>query len=88
MGRQEVRTVLREVVNAAHEAGMSDDGAIELWKILSEFDDVFRLRLGRDPAVDVPPLRVRLKPDTVPVRGKSRRYPEPTVHSCANMWVR
>ena len=70
-----VLAVLKAKVTDALSIGMTDDGAIELWKLLHQYADCFRLHLGRDPPVDMPPLEVRLKPDAVPVRCKSRRYP-------------
>ncbi|KAE8983544.1 hypothetical protein PF011_g21139 [Phytophthora fragariae] len=45
-------------------------------QLLDRYRDVFRLVLGRDPPVDMPPLKVTLKPDSEPVRCKARRYPE------------
>lgn len=50
------------------EAGLPKEGALELLALLDEFVDVSRLRLGRDPPVDMPALEVRLKPNAEPVR--------------------
>ncbi|GMF10762.1 unnamed protein product [Phytophthora lilii] len=39
-----------------------------------KFIDVFRIIIGRDPPMDMPPMEVTLKPGAVPVRCKARRY--------------
>ncbi|ETN16098.1 hypothetical protein PPTG_21866 [Phytophthora nicotianae INRA-310] len=39
-----------------------------------ELIDVFRLVIGRDPPVDMPPMEVTLKPGAVPARCRVRRY--------------
>jgi hypothetical protein len=43
--------------------------------LLVRHADVLRLDLAADPPVDVKPLKVRLKDDTVPVKCSLRRYP-------------
>ncbi len=47
---------------------------IQLRDLLLRYSDVFRLELGRDPLVDMPPLRVNLRNNAKPVRCKARRY--------------
>ena len=42
--------------------------------------DGFRLRLGRSPPADVPPMRVRIEPGNRPARVKARRYPPDQRH--------
>ncbi|KAF0704037.1 hypothetical protein AaE_015135 [Aphanomyces astaci] len=42
--------------------------------LLLRYEDVFRLSLGRDPPVDVAPLRVTLKAGAEPVQYKARCY--------------
>jgi hypothetical protein len=37
-------------------------------------NQAFRLELGQDPPVDMPPLKVNARPDATPVRCKARRY--------------
>ncbi|ETV91956.1 hypothetical protein H310_13605 [Aphanomyces invadans] len=66
--------VLKEKVGECRVAGCDDDYAVELGRLLVKYEDVFRLKLGRDPPVKVEPLRVTLKADTKPVRCKARRY--------------
>ena len=36
---------------------------------------VFRLRLGKSPPADVPPMRVRIEPGKRAIRVKARQYP-------------
>ncbi|KAH9120292.1 hypothetical protein AeMF1_007481, partial [Aphanomyces euteiches] len=72
--RAAVRAKLKEKVGECRAAGCDDSCAIELGKLLVKYEDVFRLKLGRDPPVKVGPLRVTLKADAKPVRCKARRY--------------
>ena len=55
-------------------AGCSLKYADGLKQLLTKFADVFRLKLGRDPPVQMPPLIVNVRPDAIPVRCKARRY--------------
>ncbi|KAF0736552.1 hypothetical protein Ae201684P_007026 [Aphanomyces euteiches] len=72
--RAAVRAKLKEKVGECRVAGCDDSYAVELGKLLVKYEDVFRLKLGRDPPVKVEPLRVTLKADAKPVRCKARRY--------------
>jgi hypothetical protein len=68
--------------------GLSSDEAERLRYLFSKHVDVFRVDLGYDPPVGVEPLKVRIKPDSVPVRCGMRRYRPHTWSTCANMWQR
>ncbi|OQR83686.1 hypothetical protein ACHHYP_14408 [Achlya hypogyna] len=70
-----VWSVLEEQIGAAAAEGLSTAEVEDLRALLLRFVDVFRLELGRDPPVAVEPLKVRLKPDAVPVKSGLRRYP-------------
>ena len=72
---EDVKAALDERFDAALQHGMSRAAADRLRALLDEYTDVFRLEFGQDPPVSVEPLRVRLKPDAVPVKCKQRRYP-------------
>ncbi|KAI9908866.1 hypothetical protein PsorP6_014747 [Peronosclerospora sorghi] len=48
--------------------------AVELRSVMRDMCDIFRVRLGRDPPVDMPPLEVTFIPDAVSVRYSSHRY--------------
>ena len=73
--KHDVRQVLQERWDEAGRQGLEDDAAERLQELLGAYGDVFRLEFGHDPPVKVDPLKVRLKPDAVPVKCKQRRYP-------------
>ncbi|POM80151.1 Hypothetical protein PHPALM_2050 [Phytophthora palmivora] len=73
--QQEVWQILLGKIKEAEAKGASAKFIKQLEILLWENVDVFRLKLGNDPPVNVPPLKVTLKPDAVPVRCKARRYP-------------
>lgn len=54
--------------------GFPRDREEQLRLIVTKYD-VWRLRLGDDPPARVPPLKIRLKKDSVPYRCKARKYP-------------
>ncbi|GMF65960.1 unnamed protein product [Phytophthora lilii] len=72
--REEIRIILLEKVDEARRVGATAEFCEELKTILMKFIDVFRIIIGRDPPVDMPPMEVTLKPGAVPVRCKARRY--------------
>jgi hypothetical protein len=59
----------------AEAIGLSGDEVERLRPLLSKHVDVFRVDLGDDTPVKLEPLKVRIKPDSVPVRCGMRRYP-------------
>lgn len=73
---EEVLSLLESKCCDALADGASEEFVKELRKLLRRYRDVFRTVLGRDPPVKVDPLVVRLKPNHVPVKCKSRRYPQ------------
>jgi hypothetical protein len=72
-----VLAVLDLRVAEALSAGCGPEFAAGLKALLVKYVDVFRLTLGRDPPVDMPPLKVHLKADAKAVRCKARRYSLP-----------
>ena len=74
---EEIDAAFRELLKEAQTEGMSDDGLKELSNILSEYRDIFRIRLGRDPPARVEPMQLNLKPDSKPINAKARRYSTP-----------
>ncbi len=72
-----VQTVLDARVQDAVEAGCGPEYAARLEVLLAKYKDVFRLSLGRDPPVAMPPLKVHLVDGAKPVRCKARRYSLP-----------
>ena len=73
---RQVRGILKAKVQDAKVHGCSEELATRLEELLLKKADVFRTILGRNPPVSMPPLKVELKPDAVPVRCKARRYPQ------------
>ena len=63
-------------MDEALSAGASIEFGENLWNLLQKYADIFRLVLGRDPPVNIAPLKVRLKPGGVPTQCKARRYPQ------------
>ena len=53
---------------------MSEDGLLKVKKLLQEYRDVMRIKLGPDPPAKVEPLSVTLKPGARPYRSTQRRY--------------
>jgi hypothetical protein len=45
--------------------------------LVTEFKDVFRLKLGADPPANVKPFVIKLRDDTEPVRMSARKYAPP-----------
>jgi hypothetical protein len=70
-----VRTMLMTKVADAAAKGLEESAVEDLRDLLLEYQDVFRLKFGRDPPVKVEPLKVHLKPGSVPVKSGLRRYP-------------
>jgi hypothetical protein len=48
-----------------------------LRKLVAEYEDVFRLKLGADPPADVKPLVIKLKENVDPTRISARKYSPP-----------
>ncbi|ETV90624.1 hypothetical protein H310_14627 [Aphanomyces invadans] len=67
---EHVHAVLMSKVDDAVAQGMDETAVDALRNLLVEFQDVFRLKFGRDP-----PLKVHLKPGAVPVKSGLRRHP-------------
>jgi len=74
--RDEIRQILMGKVEEAANLGASREYVEELKSILTTHIDVFRLTIGKDPHVDMPPIEVTLKEGAVATRCRSRRYSE------------
>ena len=72
---EETKKALSDGVMAAIDEQCSQMYQEGLAETVIRFEDVFRTKLGRDPPVDMPPLKVTLKKDAKPVKCKARRYP-------------
>lgn len=70
----EAKAMLSERVKDAVEAGLSPKGQVQLENLLTEFEDIFRVRLGKSPPAKVEPMKVKLKLGARPLIAKTRRY--------------
>ena len=74
---EEIDTAFRELLKEAQTEGMSDESWEQLRNMLNEYRDIFRIKLGRDPAAKVEPMQLNLKPNSKPIIAKARRYSTP-----------
>ncbi|KAG3114688.1 hypothetical protein PI124_g3775 [Phytophthora idaei] len=72
--RDQIRKILWEKIDEARRFGASEEYLQELRSFLMQLIDVFRLIIGRDPPVDMPPMEITLKPGAVPKKCRARRY--------------
>ena len=72
--KESVRQILKTKVQEASDAGCPPDLLPKMLSLLMEFEDCFRIELGRDPPVDLEPLEVRPREGVEPVKCKARRY--------------
>ena len=73
--QSEVQEILSGKVVDARSQGLNPAGVTKLEALLAKFVDVFRTDVGADPPIKVEPLKVHLKPGSVPVKSSMRRYP-------------
>lgn len=73
----DVGPYLRQMLQQTIENGLPE----KLYKCLSalafEYKDIFRLKIGSDPPVKIPPMNIRLQARADTVRVKLRRYDKP-----------
>jgi hypothetical protein len=74
---EELADAIEGFLTSAEQAGMSRDGVHSLRQLVTEFKDVFRLKLGADPPANVKPFVIKLRDDTEPVRMSARKYAPP-----------
>eukprot|EP00171_Calliarthron_tuberculosum_P022868 IDg22868t1 len=66
---------LNKCIDVAKHNDLSANGVEKLTKMVKEdFRNVFRLRLGMSSPAKVPPMRIRVQADAVPIKVKARRY--------------
>lgn len=68
---------LNTKLDEAKQHGMSEDRLKELKNLLIEYGNVIKTKLDAGTPADIAPLKVNLKPDSIPVRTKQRRYSAP-----------
>lgn len=55
---------------------ISSDRISTLQSLLTEYDDVVKIKLGEEVPADIKPPQIRLKPDSAPFRARPRKYPQ------------
>ena len=71
---QKQRLRCRKIFEDALGAGLPANLHNRLKQMLEEYRDVFRTRLGQDPAASLPPMIIRMQNNARPVRVRARRY--------------
>jgi hypothetical protein len=74
---KELADAIEGLLTSAEQTSMSRDGVQSLRQLVTEFKDVFRLKLGADPPANVKPLVIRLRDSAEPVRMSARKYAPP-----------
>jgi hypothetical protein len=74
---EELADAIEGLITSAEQAGMSRDGVQSLRQLVTECKDVFRLKLGADPPLNVKPLVIKLRDGAEPVRMSARKYAPP-----------
>jgi hypothetical protein len=74
---EELADAIEGLISSAEQTGMSRDGVQSLRHFVTECKDVFRLKLGADPPVNVKPLFIKLRDGAEPVRISTRKYAPP-----------
>ncbi|POM74204.1 Hypothetical protein PHPALM_8883 [Phytophthora palmivora] len=80
--REEIRIILMEKVDETRSLGATEEFTKELKYILMQIIEVFRIFIGRDPPVDMPPMKVKLKPGAVPSSSLLTQSPLITAGLC------
>lgn len=70
----EVNSLIDQIIHEADENGFSQSLMPSLRRVVADYRDLWRLRLGADEPARVEPFRLVLKKDSQPVRCKPRRY--------------
>jgi hypothetical protein len=71
---QELAAAIKGLITSPERADMSRDGVQSLRKLLTEYEDVFRLKLGADTPANVKPLVIKLRDGAEPFRMSARKY--------------
>jgi hypothetical protein len=74
---EELADAVEGLLTSAEQAGISRDGAQSLRQLVTECDDVFRLKLGADPPSNVKPLVIKLRDGAEALRMSARKYAPP-----------
>jgi hypothetical protein len=74
---EELADAIEGLLTSAEQAGMSLDDIQSLRQLVTEWKDVFRLKLGADPPANVKPLVIKLRDGAEPVLMSARKYAPP-----------
>jgi transposase InsO family protein len=70
---EEITGQLEDMLIRAQKNGANVEQLSRLRTVIFKWSHVWRTKLGPDPAANVPPLKVRMKPGTKPIKGRARR---------------
>lgn len=74
----ELQEAIQKMIDRATES-LPDHLHKNLKDLVGEFKDIFRIKLGNDPPVDVPPMKIEFEESERPVKVRQRTYsPEQT----------
>jgi hypothetical protein len=74
---EEMADAIESLVTGSEQAVMSRDGVQSLRQLVTECNDVFRIKLGADPPEHVKPIVIKLRDGAEPVRMSARKYAPP-----------
>jgi hypothetical protein len=74
---EELADAIEGLITSADQEGMSRDCVQSLRQLVTEYKDVFRVKLGADPPANVKPLFIKLRDGAEPVRMSARKYTPP-----------
>jgi len=72
--KESIDSAFAKMLSAAKENGISTDGHTRLSKMLEDYRDIFRIKLGPDEPAQVDPLRITPVEGAHPYRSQQRRY--------------
>jgi transposase InsO family protein len=70
----DLKNALDKMLAAAASSGLPATYLPDFKSLTFKFIDVWRLKLGADPPAAVPPLKIRLRPGSLPRRCTTRKY--------------
>jgi Reverse transcriptase (RNA-dependent DNA polymerase) len=74
---EELADAIEGLITSAEQAGMSRDCVQSLRQLVTECNDIFRLKLGAEPPSNVERLVIKLRDGAEPVRMSAHKYAPP-----------
>jgi hypothetical protein len=74
---EELADAIEGLLTSAEQTGMSRDGVQSLRQLVTEWKEVFRLKLGGDPPANEKFLVIKLRDGAEPVQMSARKYAPP-----------